>query len=1153
MLREKESLAIAVAASQGIKERDYWLGKLSDPPAVTCFPCDRRIEPPGKSVRGPGAMETERFGFSRELSAKLADVSGGSEARVFMVLAAGLTALVHKYTGKTDIILGTSVTRQEADFRLINGVLALRSRVEGNMTFKELIYQVKETFLGAVENQDYPFETILYKVGIADSESGPSLFDIVILLESLHEKEYILHTAPNMIFSFGVSGGSIWGELEYNAVLYSEAMIVGILCHLETLLGNGLSCVETALARLDMLPERERERLLYGFNATAVDYPADKTIQRLFEEQVERGPDVTAVVDTEGSGFVTYGLLNRKAGVLAAGLRARGLGADSIAALLVDRPIDMVVGLMAVLKAGGAYLPLGLNYPAQRKKYILQDSGALLLLVNSFLIESHREVLQWMSPGAVVPVDAGSIPGTGEPVVLQDIAVPGNLAYVLYTSGTTGRPKGVMIEHCSVVNLLTWYGRAYNPGKGCRVLQLTDYTFDPSVEDIFGTLLHGATLYIGGKELAADREQFGKYIEKHGVNLVDFVPTVLSELLCTGQGRGSLEAVISGGEVLTEAVKQKIIEKGYSLYNHYGPTETTVDALVDRCSAAGVTLGRPLANVTCYILDNHYCPLPLCVPGELFISGVGPARGYLNNPGLTARKFIKNPFVRGRRMYRTGDLVRRLPGGKIEFLGRLDRQVKIRGHRIELSGIEACLAKHRDIKEAVVIAGKNEKGETGLYAYFVPVRGVSGAALREYLSGYLPAYMVPGYFGSLEKLPLTPNGKVDRGALSVPGVRTGKAYAAPRDECQEKLAVIWSEVLGIEKESIGINTGFFELGGHSLNATIVISRIRQEFRVDVPLVELFRGPTIESLAGCIADAEKGVTVKGDGLVLLKPGIGGSGRVGRLFLVHDGTGGVEGYNEFCSHGAVGTGFDIWGIRAPGSGWLAPQNLTVEGVARDYIEKIKSIQARGPYHIAGWSIGGTIAFEMVRQLEQMGERTGFAALMDTAAPGKNLHSEAVEFTVESELNLVRRYFPADVMTCGLEETGGVDGVWSTLVEYLEANRFDVETIKGFVPADFLHPSVPPGPMGIKEFISYLNRVRTFDNACNRYFPRGETGTVIHFFKAGDTGISEVEKWNACCRVPVRLYDVPGDHFSIFKKPGVEALAKLFGKVMVTGTGG
>ena len=577
--------------------------------------------------------------------------------------------------------------------------------------------------------------------------------------------------------------------------------------------------------------------------------PINKTIHRLFEEQVEKAAGGVAVVGPSGSEMVTYKELNRRADRLADSLLDRGVGTGSIVGLMMTRSIEMVIVMMGVLKAGGAYLPIDRDYPRERINYILRDSGAEIVLTETAGVGAGPDSshLQRRSHAADSP------------------------AYVLYTSGTTGRPKGVLVEHRSVVNVLRWFGKRYNVAGGVRVIQLSRYSFDPSVEQIFATLLYGGTLHVVSPELVVDTRQLRRYIDVHRINIINFVPTVLDELLRYGPRLDSLRSVISGAERLTDEIKDRLVDKGYDLTNHYGPTETTIEATASRCSAARVNIGRPIDHVTCHIFAEEGHIADPGESGELCISGAGVARGYLNNPELTAGKFV-NLAAKAREdtrspnhqiltpksyiLYKTGDLARFLPDGTIEFLGRLDDQLKIRGYRVEPAEIEQTLLAHPDVRQAVVMAVDTPSGGEQLTAYIVPrARPARISPLREYLRGQLPDYLVPGLLVPVDRLPLHPNGKVDRQALTglSAGAKSGN-YQAPRDRLEKKLVDIWARVIGIDKSSLGIDADFFELGGNSLNVNRMMQEVHREFNVKVNAADIFQLAEIGKLAEYIKAA-----------------------------------------------------------------------------------------------------------------------------------------------------------------------------------------------------------------------------------------------------------------------------------------------------------
>jgi thioesterase domain-containing protein/acyl carrier protein len=540
------------------------------------------------------------------------------------------------------------------------------------------------------------------------------------------------------------------------------------------------------------------------------------------------------------------------------------------------------------------------------------------------------------------------------------------------------------------------------------------------------------------------------------------------------------------------------------------------------------------------------------VPGELCTAGEGLSCGYLNRPELTAEKFVDRIYI-SRKIYKTGDLCRWLADGNIEFLGRMDFQVKIRGFRIELEEIQRRLAAHESVTAVVVIDQVDKSGDKYLCAYVVPNnREPVEPGLKNYLSALLPGYMIPSHFIEIDKIPLTSNGKIDRKALPAPGLKQ-EDYTAPRDGIERKLVAIWSEVLGIEKEEIGIDDDFFHLGGHSLKATMVVSGINRELDVRMPLIEFFKTATIRTLAEYVGGEEaKILPLKDEQLVLLKKG---NEKAGIFFFIHDGSGDVERYIEFCRQ--LKGEFTYWGIRAQRLENYTPRNLVIEKVAPQYIEKIRVVQPHGPYRVAGWSIGGTIAFEMVRCLEAQNEEAVFLGLIDTVPPDQDSPHKGSEFNFELELKAIRRYFPDETIIKKLQSIRDFHRLWPGLLAYLEESKFrfnvdadgNVDSGNGFINAVLENFSkfVPnPHKISIKEFISYLNMVRTFENARDKYIPGGNIHTVVYFFKAGEGETFDARKWGIYCTKPVKIYDIPGDHFSIFKMPGVKEFAHLFDKI-------
>jgi amino acid adenylation domain-containing protein len=881
MERNNYSDLIAVAANQNVKERDFWLNKFSGELVKSSFPYDNNV----KNMAG-GKIERVKFKIIGELYSKCVSACKGTDHALHMLFTAVLVVLLHKYMydDNNDIIVGSPIYSQDMDtdanIELINTVLALRNQINDDMTFKELLTQVRQTIIEAVENQNYPLEILMKKLGLEFFEKDIPLFDIAILVENIHDKKYLHHIIHlNMIFSFFRGDKSIDGVIEYNGALYREQTVERIIRHYIQVTKTVLFESGLKLSDIDLLSEEEKKQILYDFNDTAREYPASKAIHELFEEQVKRTPDHVALTgpklqntkykiqtkyksqitnykqssalradfDTFGPMHLTYKELNEKSNQVAYLLREKGVLADSIIGIMMERSVEMIIGIIGILKAGGAYLPIDPEYPQERIDYMLKDSNAALLFTGRELSDTGKE-------------KGGRRPGCVE------VEMSVSLAYVIYTSGSTGRPKGVGVEHRSLVNAVTWQSRFYNITDRDHTTQYASFGFDASVLEIFPCLVQGALLHIIDEETRLEPEKLNRYFEKHGITF-SFLPTPYCERFMELENR-SLRVLLAAGDKL-----RTFIKRNYQLVNNYGPTENSVAAAafpVDK-HYHNIPIGKPIHNNCIFILNTCDLKLqPIGVVGELCIGGDSLSRGYLNNPELTAERFVDYRSNRSYRtyfsekIYKTGDLARWLPDGNIEFIGRVDQQVKIRGFRIELGEIESQLEKHDKIREAVVTAKESKNGEKYLCAYVVADNECPVSQLGQYLSRQLPGYMIPSHFVKLDMIPLTPGGKVDRKVLPEPDAPTGtEAYTAPQDEIEKKLVEIWSEVLSLEKEKIGIDANFFWLGGHSLRAITMVSRVHKELNVKLPLAVLFKIPAIRDLAQYIKESaeDKGTWIE----------------------------------------------------------------------------------------------------------------------------------------------------------------------------------------------------------------------------------------------------------------------------------------------------
>ncbi|MCP5103050.1 MAG: amino acid adenylation domain-containing protein, partial [bacterium] len=867
---------------EAVKSQEaFWLEEFAEEIPVLHLPTDF-VRPVIHGFEGASI----NFEIGIEESKALDRLAMRESATMYMVLLTIYTVLMSKLSGQEDIVAGTPTAgRRHADLERVIGMfvntLALRNRPVGESRFTEFLGSVKEKTLKAFENQEYPFEELVEKVDVHRDAGRNPLFDVMFVFQNIGDgsgdepvtvDEEAVSRLGTSNFDFTLVGGESAGGLffvaQYSTNLFESSTIRRFIGYFKKIVSLVTADPWVMLKEIEIISEEEKRRVLYEFNNRESAYPASKTIHRLFEEQAAAAPHRAAIVGTvfEMSGApvsaVTYGELNRKSVQLSHLLREKGVEPDSIVGLMVEPCVEMFVGMLAVLKAGGAYLPIDPGYPEERTQFMLSDSGA------SILLNGMRE-LNALS-GNIEVIDLTSAPVCGpQPESPLRAAGTSDLAYIIYTSGTTGKPKGVMVEHGNVYAYLFAFYREFEIKAEDAVIQLASYAFDVFVEEVYPILFRGGKVIVPTAGEMMDLEMLARLIARHQVTILDCTPLLLNEFNRIGEtsagedSLASLRTIISGGDVLKREYVDNLVRTG-EVYNTYGPTESTVCASYYNYSRAlrddvprsttSIPIGSPITNYNVYILDACGAVVPIGVPGELCVSGPGVTRGYLNRPELTAEKF--NRSYRSHKtynLYRTGDLACWLPDGNIEFLGRKDRQVKIRGFRIETGEIESRISVHAGVKEALVIARESSDGDKYLCAYVVGA-AVDGTRLREHLSKDLPGFMIPSFFVPIEQIPLNPNGKVDRKALPVPEIEVGGEYTAPRNAIEESLVLIWAEVLGINSDKIGIDSNFFQLGGHSLRAVIIIARVHRELNVKVPLAEIFKTPTIRGLARFIRES-----------------------------------------------------------------------------------------------------------------------------------------------------------------------------------------------------------------------------------------------------------------------------------------------------------
>jgi amino acid adenylation domain-containing protein len=967
----------------------YWKKQLESAPTLQ-LPTDRP-RPAVQTFRGA----RQSFMLSKDLSETLKKFGRREGVTLFITLLAAYQTLLHRYTGQNDIVIGSPTAgRNRRELEGLIGfflnMLVLRADLSGNPTFRDLLARVRKVCLDGYAHQDLPFEKLVEEMDPARNLSHNPLFQVTFALQNTPRVPLELAglTASDLDVSAGIARfdlhlfvveeeSGIRGYVSYNTNLFTAATIERMVGHFQTLLEGIVADPDKRLSDLPLLTDDEKRRLLVEWNDTKADYPREKCIHELFEAQAACTPEAVAVM--WGNQKRTYRELNARANQLAHHLRKLGVGPEVMVGICVERSLEMAVGLLGILKAGGAYVPLDPEYPKERLQFMLEDTQAPVLLTQKKLAERFSGCR-----ARLLCLDSDWEEIVQRPQHNPDVgAISNNLAYVIYTSGSTGKPKGVQVPHQSIIRLL--FGVDYVKfGPAETFMHLAPTSFDASTFEIWGALLHGAKCVLPADRFPGPAE-IGELLHRHKVTtlwltaslfnlVIDQLPEALSQV----------RQLLIGGEALSVTHVRRALSllPSTQIINGYGPTESTTFTCCYRIPAklddavTSIPIGRPIGNTEVYILDSRLNPTPIGMPGELYIGGAGLARGYVNAAELTSQKFIPNPFGKepGERLYRTGDSARYRANGEIEFLGRLDRQVKLRGFRIEPGEIESALGQHPAVRETVVVAREEGPGERRVVAYVAlkPGFGPVTHDLRRFLREKLPNYMIPSAFVYVNSLPLTANGKVNYPALPDPRSQETQSYeyVAPQDETERVLCRVWSEVLGVER--VGLDDDFFAIGGHSLLAAKLFARLDESFGRSLPLGVLFSAPTVRLLAEHYRNAR---APKARAVVVPLRSTGARPPV-------HGVPGVFG-NVICFaelSRELGSDQPFYGLQSVGlDGAEAPLD-SIEQMAKLYVREVRSVQAHGPYAIIGACFGATVAYEMARQLLDAGEEVGFLGLLD-----------------------------------------------------------------------------------------------------------------------------------------------------------------------------
>ncbi|HVS52164.1 MAG TPA: amino acid adenylation domain-containing protein [Opitutaceae bacterium] len=1137
----------------------YWKQQLQGPLPVLDLPVDRpRLAAP----MSRGASHTVQL--SRPLANALKALGQQEGATLFMTLLAAFQVLLYRWTGQDDIVVGSVVAgRRKVELERLIGffvnTLVFRGDLRGNPRFRELLGRVREMSLEALAHQDLPFERLVQELRPDRTASRNPLFQVMFVLQNapmpptelprltLEPLEVDTGTAKfDLTLSMVESAQGLRAALEYNADLFEPTTIQRLLGCYQTLLESVVADPEQPIATLPLLTPAERHQVLSEFNATASDYPRDRTIPELFAEQVARRPEAVALT-CDGKN-ITYRELDTRANQLAHALRRIGIGPDKLAGVCLPRSIDLLVALLGILKAGGAYVSFDPGYPPERIAFMIADTGASVVLTHESLratVENAAERCTAATGLRVISLDREWGDIARESATAPTLAANAeNLAYVSYTSGSTGQPKGVCVPQRGVVRLVkgTDFARF---GEDEVFFQFAPVAFDASTFEIWGALLNGARLAIfppGPGSL----DEIGEAIEREGVTTLWLTAGLFNQMVEEQLDRlRNVRQLVAGGDVLSVPHVTRALERlpRTQLINGYGPTENTTFTCCHRVTTPPlpgrpVPIGRPIANTQVYILDAQMQPVPVGVPGQLYAGGDGLARGYLRQPQLTAEKFIAHPFSEepGARLYRTGDIARWLPDARIEFLGRADRQVKIRGFRVEPAEVEAALATHPAVKDCAVVVREDASGAKCLAAYLVTKHSPAPATdgWRVFLEEKLPEYLVPSAFVTLDTLPLTANGKLDTKALpALDGARPElqRSYVAPRDEVERQLAAIWEKILGVRP--IGVHDRFFDLGGHSLLAVRMVAQLEKQFGRKLRVAAIFQHRTIAQLAPLLR-AAGAPAIPSASLVEIQS----RGERPPLYLVHGVGGGMFwGYSNLARH--LGPRQPVFAFKSRGLDGLA-EWPTIEEMAAHYVADLKVHQPCGPYWLGGYCFGGVVAYEMARQLRAQGEEVGLLALMNCSPP--NTAYERVDGwrSLRWQFGFLRNV--GYLFGCFLFR-------W-TMRERTEFVRWKLRLLRkktgGVVTA-------PAGELDVTDVDEMVNLAayseeqrrlwQTHVQALKEYRPQPYDGKVTLFRTRGHALLCSFDPhygWSELARGGVALRVMPGGHGSILDEPHVRAVA-------------
>jgi amino acid adenylation domain-containing protein len=1125
----------------GEKQLAYWKKQFATLPPVLELPTDRP-RPAVQAYRAfPAAQHT--LCLSKQLTQDLKRLCQKENVTLFMALLAAYQILLHRYTGEEDIVVGTAIAgRQFSELENLIGVfintLALRVDLSGDVTCRDLLARVKQVSLGAFEYQDLPFEQLVKELRPERTLAQGPLFQVMFLLQSEeilplempgvtveHFQAQHLMADYDLTLDVVERDEQIVCNFKSNADLFESETITRMMSHFQTLLEGIVANPTEKIFELPLVGEAERHKLLIDWNQTAREFPANQCAHQLFEQQAARTPNAAAVIFADQQ--LTYAELNARANRLAHYLRGLGVGPDTLVGISVERSLELAIGLLGILKAGAAYVPLDPTFPKDRVAFMLEDTKVPVLVTSRTLaanLPAHRaQIVRLDSDAKAIARESTENP--------EATATPDNLVYVIYTSGSTGRPKGVRSNHRGLTNILCSLQREPGMTASDTVLSVTTLSFDIFSQDLLLPLISGARLVIVSSEVAADGNLLRAALERTQATVMQATPTSWRMLLEAGWRGHDRLRIFCGAEALTRDLADQLLERSAEIWNIYGPTESSIWTTVGKVErgAGPISIGRPVANTQVYLLDRDLKPVPIGVPGELHVGSIGIARGYLNRPELTTEKFVPNPFSNdpNSRLYKTGDLARYRADGRLDCLGRMDDQVKIRGFRIELGEIESILRLHPVVRQCVVVAREDTPGDRRLVAYVVPAEAgsVDANRLRAFLQEQLPDYMLPSAIVELKELPLTPTMKVNRRALPPPvyDAQANEGYVAPQSPVEEKLAALWAEVIKVER--VGMNDNFFELGGHSLLAVRLFAKIADSFGKRLPLATLFQAPTIAQLAKLLSEEEW--SAPWSSLVAIER----NGSKRPFFCVHAAGGNVVELHELARH--LGQDRPFYAFQSRGLDGRQEPLSDIREMAAHYISEMRLVQPHGPYLLGGRSFGGTVAFEMACQLQDAGEEVGLLAVLDTYPVGHFKLQPGISTRAYRRQRFFRKMkgHVNNLSRLSIREKGKYLQTKLHFAPDKTKHQLWKSLVRLFEKLD--RPL--PAKLRIIQQLNFL--------ASSNYTPRVYRGRVSLFSATGDlNAVNDLQEgWRSLALLGVDVHEIPGNHINLIKEPHVGALAK------------